>query len=56
LVWPCLLGPLAYNGTIKGGADDMLTVYGTLTGTESYDTQIGGNTTVPSMKAKYIVE
>jgi hypothetical protein len=45
-----------YDGTIKGAEDDMLTVYGTLSGTESYDTQIGGNTTVPSMRAKYIVE
>jgi hypothetical protein len=45
-----------YDGTIKGAADDMITVYGTLTGTESYDTQAGGNTTVPSMHARYVVE
>ena len=34
----------------------MITVYGTLNGTQDYDTQIGGNTTVPSMRAKYVVE
>jgi hypothetical protein len=45
-----------YDGTIKGAKDDIITVYGTLTGTHSYDTQIGGNTTVPSIRAKYIVE
>lgn len=45
-----------YNGTIRGAADDMITVYGTLNGTQDYDTQVGGNTTVPSMRAKYVVE
>lgn len=45
-----------YDGTIRGAADDMITVYGTLNGTQDYDTQIGGNTTVPSMRAKYVVE
>jgi hypothetical protein len=45
-----------YDGAIDGAADDMITVYGTLTGTQDYDTQAGGNTTVPSMRAKYVVE
>jgi Glucodextranase, domain B len=45
-----------YDGTIKGAEGDMMTVYGTLTGTQDYDTQIGGNTTVPSIRAKYILE
>jgi hypothetical protein len=45
-----------FDGTIRGAADDMITVYGTLNGTRDYDTQAGGNTTVPSMRAKYVVE
>jgi hypothetical protein len=45
-----------YNGTVKGAEGDHLTVYGTMTGTQDYDTQIGGSTTVPSLRAKYIVE
>lgn len=45
-----------YNGTIRGAEGDQLTVYGTMTGTQDYDTQAGGNTTVPSMRAKYVVE
>jgi hypothetical protein len=45
-----------YHGSIRGAEGDHLTVYGTLTGTESYDTQAGGNTTVPSMRAKYVEE
>jgi hypothetical protein len=34
----------------------MLTVYSTLTGTQDYDTQAGGNTTVPRIRARYIAE
>jgi hypothetical protein len=45
-----------YHGTINGAEGDILTVYGTTTGTQDYDTQAGGNTTVPSVKAKYIIE
>lgn len=47
---------VTYDGEISGAEDDMLTAYGTMTGTESYDTQAGGNTTVPRMHAKYISE
>lgn len=43
-------------GHIHGAEDDMLTVYGTLRGNKSYDTQMGGNTTVPRVEAKYWVE
>ncbi|MEN0015846.1 MAG: hypothetical protein AAGC46_20945 [Solirubrobacteraceae bacterium] len=45
-----------YHGHIKGAEGDMLTVYGAITGTKSYDTQIGGTTYVPRMRAKYVAE
>lgn len=45
-----------YDGTIKGAEDDIITVYGTIEGSKSYDTQIGGETYVPQMTAKYVVE
>jgi hypothetical protein len=45
-----------YNGTINGAEGDMPAVYGTTTGTQDYDTQAGGNTTVRRVKAKYIIE
>ena len=44
-----------YDGTIKGAEDDIITVYGT-SRLESYETQIGGETYVPQMKARYVVE
>jgi hypothetical protein len=47
---------ITYDGQINGAEGDKLTAWGTLTGTESYDTQAGGNTTVPRMHAKYIAE
>jgi hypothetical protein len=45
-----------YNGTIKGGKGDMLTIYGKVTGTKTYETQIGGQTYVPEVRAKYVAE
>jgi|GEM_PF-2954949 len=36
--------------------EDIITVYGTVTGAESYETQIGGSNFVPRIKAKYIEE
>lgn len=42
-----------YEGNIKGADGDMITVYGTMTGAESYETQIGGETYVPRMRAAY---
>jgi hypothetical protein len=45
-----------YTGRVKGAEDDMLTVYGTVVGSKSYETQIGGETYVPEINAKYIEE
>jgi uncharacterized protein YfaP (DUF2135 family) len=45
-----------YHGRVKGAEDDTLTVYGTVKGSKSYDTQIGGSRYVPRIAAKYIVE
>lgn len=45
-----------YEGTIKGAEDDIITVYGTIEGSKSYETQIGGETYVPQMTARYVVE
>jgi hypothetical protein len=44
-----------YDGTIKGAEDDIITVYGTIEGTKSYETQIGSETYVPQMTARYVV-
>ncbi len=43
-------------GTIKSAEDDIITVYGTVQGTKSYETQIGGETYVPQVKARYVEE
>lgn len=45
-----------YVGSIRGGEGDQLTVYGTVVGSKSYETQIGGETFVPEVDAKYVVE
>ena len=45
-----------FDGTIKGAEEDVITVYGTITGSESYETQIGGETYVPKLKGRYVVE
>jgi hypothetical protein len=45
-----------YIGHVRGAAGDELTVYGTVVGTKSYETQIGGETYVPEIDAKYIAE
>lgn len=45
-----------YDGTIRGAEDDIITVYGTITGEQSYETQIGGETYVPKMRARYVSE
>lgn len=36
--------------------EDIITVYGTIIGSEEYETQAGGSTYVPKMRAKYIEE
>ena len=45
-----------YDGTIRGAEEDIITVYGTIKGEQSYETQIGGETYVPKLRARYIVE
>jgi hypothetical protein len=45
-----------YSGEIKGAEDDIITVYARVTGEKSYKTQIGGETYVPQVRAKYIEE
>ena len=43
-------------GRIASAENDIITVYGTVTGSKTYQTQIGGSTFVPRVKAKYIDE
>jgi hypothetical protein len=45
-----------YDRSIRSAEDDVMTVYGPITGEETYETQIGGETFVPKMTAKYIEE
>jgi hypothetical protein len=45
-----------YEHSINSADEDIITVYGTVKGSKSYETQIGGETYVPQIKARYIVE
>jgi hypothetical protein len=45
-----------YDHHIKSAEDDIITVYGTIKGSKSYETQIGGETYVPQMHARYVDE
>ena len=45
-----------YDGEIESAKDDIITIYGTVTGSKSYETQIGGETYVPQIRAKYVEE
>lgn len=45
-----------YAGEIDSAEEDIITVYGKITGSKEYETQIGGSTYVPRMTAKYIDE
>jgi hypothetical protein len=45
-----------YSRSIRSAEDDVLTIYGVVKGAKSYDTQIGGETYVPEVDARYIVE
>lgn len=45
-----------YDGEIESAEDDIITVYGKVTGSKSYETQIGGETYVPRIRARYIDE
>jgi hypothetical protein len=45
-----------YEGSIAAAEDDVITVLGTVQGQYSYETQIGGETFVPHVQARYIDE
>jgi hypothetical protein len=45
-----------YDHSVRSAEDDIVTVYGTVTGSKSYDTQIGGETYVPQVHARYFDE
>lgn len=45
-----------YPGEIQGAEEDIITVYGVVKGEQSYETQIGGETYVPKIQARYITE
>ena len=45
-----------YDRPIRSAADDHIRVCGTVTGSKSYETQAGGETFVPQVKARYIIE
>jgi len=45
-----------FDEPTEAAEEDIITVYGKITGSEEYETQIGGSTYVPRMKAKYIDE
>ncbi len=45
-----------YDKSIRSAEEDVVTVYGTITGSKSYETQIGGETYVPRMRMRYIDE
>lgn len=45
-----------YERSIRSAEDDVITVYGTVTGSQSYETQAGGETYVPQVRARYIEE
>ena len=43
-----------YSTNVPYVENNIITVYGTVTGTKSYTTQAGGQTYVPEVRAKYI--
>lgn len=45
-----------YDQSIEGAEEDIITVYGIVKGSQSYETQIGGETYVPQIEARYIEE
>lgn len=45
-----------YNSPIQGAEEDIITVYGVVKGSKSYETQVGGETYVPQIQARYIEE
>jgi hypothetical protein len=47
---------VTYDGEINAVEDDIVTIYGRVTGQEDYETRGGGSNQVPRVKAKYIEE
>lgn len=45
-----------FHEPLDAAEEDIITVYGKITGSKEYETQIGGSTYVPRMNAKYIDE
>jgi hypothetical protein len=45
-----------YKGSVESAEEDVLTVYGTVKGSKSYETQIGGERYVPEIDAGVIEE
>lgn len=45
-----------YSENLEATEEDIITVYGTISGSKEYETQAGGSTYVPRMTAKYIEE
>lgn len=45
-----------YDGKIRSAEGDKVTIYGIVVGTKEYETQIGGQTYVPEIDARYIAE
>ena len=43
-----------YKGHVKGHEGDIVTFWGKVKGSKSYETQAGGETTVPEVEAKYV--
>lgn len=43
-----------FTGHVKGAEKSIVTIWGKVTGAKSYQTQIGGETTVPELEAKYV--
>jgi hypothetical protein len=43
-----------YEGHVKGAENSIVTFWGKVTGTQTYKTQIGGETSVPEVEAKYV--
>lgn len=45
-----------YEGEIDSAEDDVVTIYGTVTGEKSYDTEIGGSRSIPQIEMRYVEE
>ncbi len=45
---------VSFTGHVNGAEKSIVTIWGKVTGTKSYKTQIGGETYVPEVEAKYV--